>query len=121
VDPAAPVDLWLIEGKRVRPESIRGAVMNVGRRWLDLSVPVAVPPLANLRVRDGAPAAPPLPDLYVKVQSVHAEGDRWRVRAILTSGEAAPGALVARFAGTQRILRRRSTAQGGSSRGGDHP
>lgn len=110
VDPAASVELWLIEGKRVRPESMRGAVVSVGRRWLDLSLPAAVPPLANLRVRDAAPAAPASADLYVKVQSVRAEGDRWRARAILTSGEAAPGALVTRFAGTERILRRGSTA-----------
>jgi class 3 adenylate cyclase len=102
VDPPRWVDVSLLEGKRVRPESMRGAVLRVGRRWLDLSLPVAVAPLANLRVRDGDPGEPPQLDLYVKVQSVRTEGDRWLVRAVLTSGEATPGALLARFARPER-------------------
>jgi len=51
-----PFVCWVIEGKLVRPDEIRGVVQRLGRRELEVRLSAALAPLTNIRFRLTYPA-----------------------------------------------------------------
>jgi class 3 adenylate cyclase len=52
---ALPITCWVIDGKIVRPESIAGLVLRLGRRELVARLDVLLAPLTNMKLRLGYP------------------------------------------------------------------
>ncbi len=85
-----PLRCWLVEGKAVRPEVIRGEVVALGTRHLRARLEIPLPPLTNVRLRLAFPGpARESEDLYGKVLAVDAAPDPSSVRIALTSVGAA--------------------------------
>ena len=87
---SAPVDLpgvcWVIEGKTVSQESLPVRVVRVSRQRFELTLPVPLVPLANVRLRVRFPGAGgESRDLYAKVVGVESEDGAHLARVHLTS------------------------------------
>src|SRR5262249_26078010 len=63
------LECWVIDGKVVRPEGLRGRVVRLGRRDLHVALGEPLAPLTNvkLRLRYPSPLDQPSEDIYAKV------------------------------------------------------
>jgi adenylate cyclase len=85
-----PLECWVIEGKAIRPDPLRGEVVRLGRRGLTARLPAALAPLVNVRLRLAYPAlGQTSADVYGKVVVAEAAGPEPLSRIVLTSIEAA--------------------------------
>ncbi|HSC70020.1 MAG TPA: adenylate/guanylate cyclase domain-containing protein, partial [Candidatus Methylomirabilis sp.] len=93
-----PLSCWVIEGKSVRPEAIKGEVVRLGVGRLDARLERVLPPLTNVRLRLHYPAlAQDSADLYGKVLSAGEEAGKGIVRIGLTSVDAADQEILGSF------------------------
>ena len=96
-DVELPFECWVIDGKVVRPESLTGRVVRLGRRELHAALVEPLAPLTNVKMRLRYP--PPLDqtseDIYAKVLA-HDDARlvRLRLTALGASDEAAIAALL---------------------------
>lgn len=75
VDVTLPVTCWVIDGKIVAPEEIRGEVLRLGLRQLDVRLNTILPPLTNVRLRLRYPAlGHDSGELYGKVLAAAPQG-----------------------------------------------
>jgi class 3 adenylate cyclase len=92
-----PLECWVIDGKVVRPDSLRGRVVRLGRRELHVALVEPLAPLTNVKIRLRYP--PPVDqsseDIYAKVLA-HDEAGlvRLRLTALGASDETAIAALL---------------------------
>ena len=87
---ALPLECWIIEGKAIRKDPVRGEVVRLGRRGLTVRVPGALATLTNVRLRLVYPAlGQTSADLYGKVVASDPSGPTSLARIVLTSIEAA--------------------------------
>jgi class 3 adenylate cyclase len=90
-----PLRCWVIEDKTVRPESITGEVIRLGRRQFDARLVAHVPPTTNVRLRLHYPAlAQDSADLYGKILTMEAQDGVWLTRIGLTSVSSADQRLL---------------------------
>lgn len=83
---ALPLLCWVIEDKLVRPDSITGEVVRLGRHQLEVHLAAQVPPTTNVRLRLHYPTlAQDSADLYGKVLTVQAQAGAWLTRIGLTA------------------------------------
>jgi class 3 adenylate cyclase len=95
VDVALPVVCFLIEGKVVRQDALRGVVTRLGMRQIDVRFDVPLGPLTNVRLRISYPGlGHDSGDLYGKVVA-GAEAGLTRIR--FTSVEALDQKIIATF------------------------
>jgi class 3 adenylate cyclase len=86
---ALPVVCWIIQGKTISPDAVRGQVVRLGRQVLEARLDAALDPLVNVRLRLSYPAlAQESADLYGKVRPAR-DGDPTLVRIDLTSVDSA--------------------------------
>jgi adenylate cyclase len=86
---ALPIVCWIIEGKTVRPDPVRGEVVRLGRQALEARLDGVLAPLVNVRLRLSYPGlSQDSADLYGKVRPA-ADGDPHLVRIDLTSVDSA--------------------------------
>ena len=96
-DVELPLECWVIDGKVVRPESLTGRVVRLGRRELHATIGGTLAPLTNVKLRLRYP--PPLDhaseDIYAKVLA-HDDARlvRLRLTALGTPDEAAIATLL---------------------------
>ncbi|HYB42076.1 MAG TPA: adenylate/guanylate cyclase domain-containing protein [Candidatus Methylomirabilis sp.] len=65
---ALPIRCWVIDGKIIRPESVAGQVLRLGRREIAARIDTELPPLTNVRFRLAYPGeARESGDIYGKV------------------------------------------------------
>jgi class 3 adenylate cyclase len=85
-----PVQMWLVEGKAIRPEAIEGRVVRLGLRQLVARLETPVAPLANVRLRLRYSALKQDSDeMYGKVVGVASEPEGPLARVAFTSVNAA--------------------------------
>ena len=92
-----PLECWVIDGKLVRPDSLAGRVVRLGRRELQAVIPEPLAPLTNvkLRLRYPPPLDQPSEDIYAKVVAHNEAGlVRLRFTAVGASDDAAIAALL---------------------------
>ena len=83
---ALPLLCWVIEDKLVRPDSITGEVVRLGRHRIEASLAAQVAPTTNVRLRLHYPAlAQDSADLYGKVLTVQAQAGTCLTQISLTS------------------------------------
>jgi adenylate cyclase len=83
---ALPLLCWVIEDKLVRPDSITGEVVRLGRHQIEASLAAQVAPTTNVRLRLHYPAlAQDSADLYGKVLTVQAQAGTCLTQISLTS------------------------------------
>jgi adenylate cyclase len=92
-----PIECWVIDGKIVRADGIRGRVIRLGRRDVEATLAEPLAPLTNVKLELRYP--PPLDRvseaIYAKVLAHDGPGPvRFRLTALGAADEAAIGTLV---------------------------
>ncbi|MBI3330012.1 MAG: adenylate/guanylate cyclase domain-containing protein, partial [Nitrospinae bacterium] len=86
VSVALPLLCWVIEGKTVRPEHVKGEVLQLGLRRLEARLDTRLSPLTNVRLRLHYPTLEQdSADLYGKVLAAEGQADGCIARIELTS------------------------------------
>jgi class 3 adenylate cyclase len=91
---ALPLTCWVLDGKAIRADAVRGEVVALGARSLTARLDPALAPLTNVRLRLHYPAlAQDSGDLYGKVRA----GEAGLVRIDLTSVDAGDREILAKL------------------------
>ena len=98
VDVTLPIECWVIDGKIVRPDGLRGVACRLGRREIEARLPEPLPPLTNVRLRLSYPGlGHNSGDLYGKVIASSASDGAELTRIRLTWADAVDQKVIERF------------------------
>jgi class 3 adenylate cyclase len=98
VEVALPIECWVIDGKIVRADGLRGVACRLGRREIEAQLPEPLSPLTNVRLRLSYPGlGHDSGDLYGKVIAPDSSGGTNLTRIRLTWADAVDQKVIEGF------------------------